>query len=88
MFKILAAQRYNDGLRRAKTKLPKDIRKKVEEWKFSSGALVMCLVAYSNGENVDTFQSVFLSRIIECFSPHFQCQKFTFSREQLYEFLH
>lgn len=43
-------------LRRAKTKLPKDIKKKVEEWKFSTGALVMCLVAYSDGNDVHAFQ--------------------------------
>jgi hypothetical protein len=44
--------------RRAKKKLPKEIKKKVEEWKFSSGALVLCLVAYSDGQNVQTFKSV------------------------------
>ena len=34
--------------RRAKNKLPKEIQKKIEEWKFSSGVLIMCLVAYSD----------------------------------------
>ena len=42
--------------RRAKTKLPNDIKKKVEEWKFLSGALVVCLVAYSDGQDVSAFQ--------------------------------
>lgn len=42
--------------RRARTRLPKDIKKKVDEWKFSSGALVMCLVAYPDGEGVRSFQ--------------------------------
>ena len=32
-----------------KKKLPNDIKKKVEEWKFDSGALVLCLVAYPEG---------------------------------------
>ena len=38
----------------AKTKLPKDIKKKIEEWKFASGALVMCLVAYHDGNHVQS----------------------------------
>jgi hypothetical protein len=42
----------------AKKKLPTEVKKKVEDWKFSSGALVMCLVAYSDGQDVQTFQSV------------------------------
>jgi hypothetical protein len=42
--------------RRARKKLPKDIQKKLEDWKFSSGALMICLVAYSNGDDVRTFQ--------------------------------
>lgn len=42
----------------AKKKLPREVKKKVEDWKFSSGALVMCLVAYSDGHDVQTFQSV------------------------------
>ena len=36
-------------------KLPKEIKKKVEEWKFMSGALVMCLVAYYDGKGVQVF---------------------------------
>jgi hypothetical protein len=36
----------------AKTKLPKDIKKKIEEWKFTSRVLVMCLVAYHDGKDV------------------------------------
>ena len=43
-------------LRRAKTKLPKEIRKKLDDWKFSSGAVILCLVAFSDGQNVQTFQ--------------------------------
>jgi hypothetical protein len=39
----------------AKKKLPTEVKKKVEEWKFSSGALVMCLVAYSDGNDIQTF---------------------------------
>jgi hypothetical protein len=41
-----------------KGKLPKHIQKKVEEWKFQSGALVMCLVAYSDGTDIHSFQFV------------------------------
>jgi hypothetical protein len=48
-------------LRRAKTKLPGEIKKKIEEWKFTSGAFVMCLVAYSDGKEVTGFQLVFQS---------------------------
>jgi hypothetical protein len=55
-FEILQHGIYDDLLRRAKKKLPKDVKKKVEEWKFSSGALVMCLVAYSDGQDVQAFQ--------------------------------
>ena len=43
-------------LRRAKTKLPGEIQKQLKEWKFASGALVMCLVAYSDGKDVQGFQ--------------------------------
>lgn len=50
---IIIEHRFN---RRAKTKLPKEMQKKVDEWKFSSGALVMCLVAYSDGQQVQSFQ--------------------------------
>ena len=42
----------------AETKLPKDIKKKIEEWKFTSGALVMCLVAYHDGKDVQALQFV------------------------------
>ena len=35
------------------------MKKKVEEWKFKSGALVMCMVAYSDGKNVQSFQLVY-----------------------------
>jgi hypothetical protein len=42
--------------RRARKKLPAEIRKKLEEWKFSSGAWILCLVAYPDGEDVETFQ--------------------------------
>jgi hypothetical protein len=47
---------FNPMLRNATTKLPTEIRKKVEEWKFSSGVQVLCLVAYSDGQDVQTFQ--------------------------------
>jgi hypothetical protein len=55
-FKILQHRIYDYLLRTAKKKLPKEVKKKVEEWKFSSGALVMCLVAYSDGQDVQTLQ--------------------------------
>jgi hypothetical protein len=42
--------------RKAKKKLPGEVKKKLEEWKFSSGALVLCLVAYSDGQQVNTFE--------------------------------
>ena len=35
------------------------MKKKVEEWKFKSGALVMCMVVYSDGKNVQSFQLVY-----------------------------
>jgi hypothetical protein len=54
--KIPQHQIYDDLLRSAKKRLPKELKKKVEEWKFSSGALVMCLVAYSDGQEVQAFQ--------------------------------
>ena len=47
-----------ERIRMAKGKLPKEIQKKVDEWKFSSRALVMCLVAYSDGNGVQAFQYV------------------------------
>jgi hypothetical protein len=28
----------------------------VEKWKFSSGAVIMCLVAYKDGDDVQSFQ--------------------------------
>lgn len=39
-------------LRWARTKLPKEIKKQVEEWRFKSGAQIICLVAYSDGKQV------------------------------------
>ena len=39
-------------------KLPKEIKKKVEEWKFMSGALVMCLVAYSRSSGISVHQYI------------------------------
>lgn len=43
-------------LRRAKTKLPKDVKKHVDEWKSGSGALAICLVAYYDGTEIQAFQ--------------------------------
>jgi|BogFormECP03_OM3_1039632.scaffolds.fasta_scaffold42919_1 hypothetical protein len=43
-------------LRRAKTRLPRDIKKMVDKWKFESGAVIMCMVAYSDGQDVQAFQ--------------------------------
>jgi len=54
--KTLQHWTYGDLVRMAKKKLPTEVKKKVEDWKFSSGALVMCLVAYSDGHDVQTFQ--------------------------------
>ena len=48
----------------AKKKLPGQVKKKIEEWKFVSGALVMCLVAYSDGHDVQTFQYVTIIYIL------------------------
>ena len=48
-------------------------KKKVDKWKFSSGALVMCLVAYSDGQDVQAFQLVFISYLMICLSPDSQC---------------
>jgi hypothetical protein len=42
--------------RRARKKLPREIEKKLEEWKFKSGALVMCHVAYRDGQDMRTFK--------------------------------
>jgi hypothetical protein len=52
----LAPSNKYDLLRFAKKKLPAEVKKKVEDWKFSSGAVVMCLVAYSDGHDVQSFQ--------------------------------
>ena len=49
----------NDQTREAKGKLPKEMKKKVEEWKFEGRALVMCMVAYLDGKNVQSFQLVY-----------------------------
>lgn len=43
-------------LRNAKTKLPKQIRETLEEWKAMSGAQVLCLVSYHNGKDVTALQ--------------------------------
>ena|ERR1700679_4036126 len=59
MFKVSSVEpTYDHLVRMAKKKLPTEVKKKIEEWKFSSGALVMCLVAYSDGRDVQSFQSV------------------------------
>lgn len=50
------ASYFKEWFRTAKSRLPKEIKKKVDEWKFSSGALVVCMVAYSDGKDVNTFQ--------------------------------
>jgi hypothetical protein len=47
---------FDQLCRRAKTKLPKEIKNTLEKWKFSSGAVVMCLVAYQDGDEVRSFQ--------------------------------
>lgn len=47
-FDIVQYKLYN-LFRNAKRKLPNEISKAVQNWKFSSGALVMCLVAYPDG---------------------------------------
>jgi hypothetical protein len=61
-----------DFFRNAKLKLPKQMKKKVEEWKLSSGAVVMCLVAYSDGQEVNTFQLVRLFQLTAWLSPYLQ----------------
>jgi hypothetical protein len=53
---VLALPIDNGSFRRARTRLPKDIKKTLEEWRFASGASILCLVAYSDGSNVQTFQ--------------------------------
>lgn len=55
---FISSSRNEDCFRTAKDKLPKDIEKKVKDWNFSSGALVLCLVAYSDGNEVQSFQLV------------------------------
>jgi hypothetical protein len=47
-----------DMLRWAKKKLPGEVKKKIEDWKLASGAMIMCLVAYSDGQGIETFQYV------------------------------
>jgi hypothetical protein len=42
--------------RYAKNKLANEIRRKVDEWNFMSGAQILCLVTYPSGENVKAFQ--------------------------------
>jgi hypothetical protein len=51
---------FHISFRKAKTKLPKEIKMKVDEWKFGAGVLMMCLVAYSDGDDVHSFQYVCL----------------------------
>lgn len=44
-------------LRRVKTRLwTKGHKKMVDKWKFESGAVIMCMVAYSDGQDVQAFQ--------------------------------
>jgi hypothetical protein len=60
----------------AKKKLPTKVKNEIEKWKFSSGVLVMCLVAYSNGRDVQTFQSVTMVYLISqhiYLTSNFQC---------------
>jgi hypothetical protein len=71
----------------AKKKLPKDIRKKVEEWKFTSGALVMCLVAYHDGKDVQALQFVNVFPIAPFYSPDFQHRELSCGRKYVYQFL-
>lgn len=42
--------------RKARKKLPQLIRNKLEDWKFESGAVILCLVAYSDGKEVNAIQ--------------------------------
>ena len=44
--------------RRAKTRPPKDVKKHVDVWKSGSGALVLCLVTYYDGAEIQAFQYV------------------------------
>lgn len=66
--KSLLPCKNDDWIRTAKGKLPKQIKKNVEEWKFSSGALMVCLVAYSDGKEVQAFQLVNTSFLMIWFS--------------------
>jgi hypothetical protein len=74
-------------LRRAKRKLPNEVKKKVEEWKFSSGALVMCLVAYSDGQDVQSFQLVLHQT--QCHLSHLipQRRELPYGRKYIYQCL-
>ena len=84
----MPASHLCDGpTRNAKMKLPKEIKKKVEKWKFMSGALVMCLVAYSDGKVVQAFQFINIFHLIAQISLNLQRQEFSCSREYVYQFL-
>jgi hypothetical protein len=83
----MANEIIDGSIRTAKRKLPNDIKKKVEEWKFSSGALVMCLVAYSDGQDVQSFQFVFLSNLMLFISPNFQRRELPYCWEYIHQFL-
>jgi hypothetical protein len=48
----------------AKTTLPTSIKNELEEWNFKSGAVMICLVAYSDGHDLRSFQSVFTHYVI------------------------
>lgn len=76
VFYILVVLKYNNCCRRAKTKLPGEVKKKVEDWKFSTGALVMCLVAYPDGKDVQSFQFVHLSFSMTSLLSDFQCGEY------------
>jgi hypothetical protein len=66
----------------------KDMKKHIEEWKFSSGALVMCLVAYPEGLNARSFQYVFILIVFSsCFSPDSQCGELIYGWKYLHKFL-
>jgi hypothetical protein len=42
--------------RRARTKLPNEINKKLAEWKFSCGAQILCFITFPEGDRVRGFQ--------------------------------
>jgi len=42
--------------RRARKKLPKEMKRKVDEWNFLSGAVIMSMAAYKDGDDVRYFQ--------------------------------